>query len=326
MPKTIYLDQNKWIDIARAFYGREDGKPFLLVLDELTKRSDKGEIIIPISAVHYIETSRPKDAERRERLARFMVSLSKGYGILPFFSIREIEVQQAIARRLGIKPYANIHDIVIGKGLAYALGSEIVVESFSPDVVKELTAVIGEEATMIKMLVDSIDRGTVRSNGEENKEVLARLEDSRRRKKEELSKEMRFRLAIAEMTSGSLIPIAVTYLKKIGLDPKKFADEMISADNWISFFLDIPTMDIWINLHLLRDNDFSRPIHWNDTNDIAFLAIAVPYCDVIVVERYWAHHLQANGFDDKYHCKILTDLLQLPKLLKKELGTWANAA
>lgn len=317
MPKLIYLDQNKWIDIARAHYGRDDGKPFVPVLADLTKRVGQEEIIIPMSAIHYIETSRPEDKERRERLARFMVKLSKGYGILPFNSIRDIEVQQAIMRKLTIVPHRSIKEIVVGKRLAFALGADIAVESTDPKIVSELTSLIGEEETLIKLLVDAVDRSLAREFVEEDKSILAQLEESRRKQQEDLTKEMRLRLAIAEMASGSLNSIVVNHLMKIGVSVKSFADSMNNAEDWIAFFLDIPTMDIWINLNVLRDNDTSRPIHRNDTNDIAFLAVAVPYCDVVVTESYWAHQLKNNGFDKKYNCIILTSLLDLPDVLNQ---------
>jgi hypothetical protein len=168
---------------------------------------------------------------------------------------------------------------------------------------------------MIKLFVDAVDRATARSLVEEDKQVLVQFEESRRRQREELSAEMRLRLAIAEMARESLIPMTVDHIKKMGLDTKKFADQMKTPEDWKAFFLDIPTMDIWINLNVLRDNDTGRAIHRNDTNDIAFLSIAIPYCDIVVVEKYWAHQLTTNGFDKKYKCLVLTDLTELPRHL-----------
>jgi len=75
-------------------------------------------------------------------------------------------------------------------------------------------------------------------------------------------------------------------------------------------------MDIWINLHVLRDSDKGKAVHRNDTNDMAFLSIAVPYCDIIVTEKYWAHQLISNGYDKKYNTTILTDLTELTDMIK----------
>ena len=76
-------------------------------------------------------------------------------------------------------------------------------------------------------------------------------------------------------------------------------------------------MDIWINLHVISENELSRPIHRNDMHDIAFLAVAVPYCDVVVVEKYWAHILQTSGLDKKYGCLVINSVSDLPELLGK---------
>jgi hypothetical protein len=46
------------------------------------------------------------------------------------------------------------------------------------------------------------------------------------------------------------------------------------------------------------------------------MSIAVPYCNVIVVEKYWGHQVGATRLDAKYGAKVLTDLRELPKELK----------
>lgn len=308
MKKIIYLDQNKWIDIARAFYGRDDGERFKDILDILKTKVDIDEIILPMSIVHFIETARNINPDRAERLAKFMLSLSKKYGILPFNYIRENEVQQAIIRNLGYQPKTNIKDLVISKNIFYAFGGELKIDGLPNELEKELYTLIEDESNLVKLLVNAYSQQLSRDLRKEDEEVLGDLEESRRKLNSELSKEMRLRLYIADMAKGSLIPLAVNFLNKIGYDVKTFADQFVTPDNWKDFFLSIPTMDIWINLHLHRDNDMNRKIDRNDSDDIAFLSIAVPYCDIVVTEKYWANILNTNGYAAKHNCIILTDV------------------
>ena len=310
MSKIIYLDQNKWIDLARANYDKPGGEEFKEILRILSDKVDKEEIILPMSIVHFIETARSVNIERRERLASFMVSLSKGYGILPFNAIRETEVQQAVVKKLGLDANLNIKDLVIGKGIDFALGGEYKIEGIPDNLKKEVLSKINQEEVITSLLVNSIKNETSLEIQKEDEEVLSELEDMRKKQQEELTKEMRLRVAIADM-SRNLNPIVVGYLHKLGLDVKKFVEQFNSPDDWKSFFLDIPTMDIWINLHVLRDNDINRKIHRNDTNDIAFLSIAVPYCDIVVCEKYWAHMLNNSKLAEKYGCIVITSLNEL---------------
>jgi hypothetical protein len=315
MSKIIYLDQNKWIDIARAYYGREDGKKFKPVLDRLQAKVDSKEIIIPISAVHIIETARSVDKARRIRLANFISQLSKSYGILPYISVREQEITNAILIKLGKQPIYNIGEIAINRGMAHILGMELPKVPLLPDYEKYLIEVNQLEPFIAKMMIDFISRELVEELKNEDIDAIADYEKARHLKNEKLSKEMRLRVAIMEMAQDRIIPIIIEQLKKMSIIPRPFVDSFNDIMDWKNFFFSMPTMDIYINLHVLRDSDKGKPIHRNDTNDIAYLSIAVPYCDIVVTENYWAHQLVSNGYDRKYNTTILTDLTELLELL-----------
>jgi hypothetical protein len=308
MSKVIYLDQNKWIDLARAFYGREDGEKYKDILDIITTKVANNEIILPMSVVHFIETARSVNPDRAERLAKFMLSLSKKFGILPFNSIRENEVQQAILRKLGYTPKINIKDLVINRNIFYAVGGELKIEGLPNELEKELYTLIEDETILIKLLINAYMHQLSLDLKKEDEEVLEELEESRRKLNSELSTEMRLRLSIEDMAKGSLSRLTVNFLNNIGYDVKVFVDQFKTVEDWKDFFLGIPTMDIWINLNLNRDNDMNRKIHRNDLNDIAFLSIAVPYCDIVVTENYWANILNTKKYDNKYNCIVLTDV------------------
>ena len=315
MSKIIYLDQNKWIDIARAFYGREDGKKYQLVLQKLQEKVTLEDIIVPISAVHIIETARNEHKDRRERLANFIADLSKSYGILPYISVRQQEIENAILLKLGNTPKYNIGEIAINRGVAHMLGMELPKNVFSADYEKFLIKVNQLEKFVATMMIDFISRELVNELKQEDIDSIADYEKSRQMKNEELSKEMRLRVAIMEMAYDRLFPVIIEQLRKMGIDPKPFVDSFTDIEDWKRFFFSMPTMDIWINLHVLRDSDKGKAVHRNDTNDMTFLSIAVPYCDIVVTENYWAHHLKSNGYDKKYNTTILTDLTELTDLI-----------
>jgi len=214
MSKIIYLDQNKWIDIARAFYGREDGEKYLPILQTLQDKVNSGDIIVPISAVHIIETARNENKERRERLANFIADLSKSYGILPYISVRQQEIENAILIKLGQASKHNIAEIAINRGVAHMLGMELPENVFSADYEKFLIKVNQLEKFVATMMIDFISRELVSELRQEDIDGIADYEKSRRLKNEELSKEMRLRLAIMEMAYDRLFPVLLSNLKK----------------------------------------------------------------------------------------------------------------
>jgi hypothetical protein len=68
-------------------------------------------------------------------------------------------------------------------------------------------------------------------------------------------------------------------------------------------------------LTLYRDRQWPRKVQANDVGDIGHLALAVPYCDVVVVERFWARALQETGLAEKYRVAVCADLAELSTLL-----------
>jgi len=65
--RIIYLDQNKWIELARAVSGK--ATPELnQVLDILRESKRLGLNVFPLSLGHFIETNKRRDLESRSRL------------------------------------------------------------------------------------------------------------------------------------------------------------------------------------------------------------------------------------------------------------------
>jgi len=64
-----------------------------------------------------------------------------------------------------------------------------------------------------------------------------------------------------------------------------------------------------------RNEHWDRKIESNDATDIAFLNVAIPYCDVLVLEKYF-HNLARNSkLDKKYNTRIIKSLSDLENFL-----------
>jgi hypothetical protein len=85
----------------------------------------------------------------------------------------------------------------------------------------------------------------------------------------------------------------------------------LGPEGLIKFFEDMPTTDIMMNLRNQRNNQFEKAIEPNDLNDLSFLSVAIPYCDVVVTEKQWVDLAKRKGVDRKYNTVLLSDLAEL---------------
>jgi len=64
-----------------------------------------------------------------------------------------------------------------------------------------------------------------------------------------------------------------------------------------------------------RDENLNKKIDPHDMNDVGFLAVAIPYCNAVVTDNYWADIAKRKKLDKKYNTLILDDLLDLRQIL-----------
>ena len=81
------------------------------------------------------------------------------------------------------------------------------------------------------------------------------------------------------------------------------------------FIKSIPTAYVFHVLFDVLDQDISRPIKPNDILDIMFIAIAVPYCDVVVTERGWSKILNQKKIGEMYETKIIHRIEDLSEFI-----------
>jgi hypothetical protein len=73
---SAYLDQWVWVRLAKAALGRPKEPGDLAVFEAVRDAADAG-VALPLSATHYIETSRIADPRRRRDLAAVMAPMSR---------------------------------------------------------------------------------------------------------------------------------------------------------------------------------------------------------------------------------------------------------
>ena len=97
--------------------------------------------------------------------------------------------------------------------------------------------------------------------------------------------------------------------------------EALGESGWIEFLHDLPSRDVDLELLQLRHRNPQKSWDVNDLADVSALAIAVPYCDVVVTERLWADLVKRAKLDQKYNTVVLADLNDLADLLTPDAIT-----
>ncbi|MEA2496156.1 MAG: hypothetical protein QOJ29_4067, partial [Thermoleophilaceae bacterium] len=122
--KRIYLDQNKWIDVAAARKGLAKGEPFHDALLLLEAGTEAGHVSLPLSSAHYMETQARRHWESRRDLAATMVALSSLQTIAPLDGILPAEVDRALLQRYG-QPAFPRPLLPFGSGASHAFARDI---------------------------------------------------------------------------------------------------------------------------------------------------------------------------------------------------------
>ena len=87
------------------------------------------------------------------------------------------------------------------------------------------------------------------------------------------------------------------------------------AETLTDFIMDLPTRRVTHEMLRARHRDPGQAWTSTDLGDFGALAVAVPYCDVVVTERHWRGVLRAAHVDRLYSTVILDDVAELPELL-----------
>ncbi|MDQ6613641.1 MAG: hypothetical protein M3083_02480 [Actinomycetota bacterium] len=102
---VVYLDQNKWVQVAQAIHAPERVHlPELGPTRQLIELAAAKEVILPISSGHWIETG-PLYGHRRDHVAASMVGLSRGWIMRDPVLVRMLELVSLFkCRRSSLMP------------------------------------------------------------------------------------------------------------------------------------------------------------------------------------------------------------------------------
>ena len=322
--KVIYLDQNIWICLAQAYYGRNRNPDDAKVCKAVLKASESDKVIFPLSAVHMVETHRNNQQQRRERLIDFMIEVSKMYTIPNYEYLIYAELYRAIIKRLDpevfqemIKrldpryfqqiinyfyPAVNIKDFIIRKGISNMLANNEIKGLDNKEAFIRVCK--NEEASNVVRANRYLDYIRADNIEKWRNQVICWNEDRNRRSDAFFSK------AFVDEIVGKIVRIKhleLDFPKEV-LSPKELCS---NQNDIINFSKDVPTFDVFSELFRRRLNDYNKPLETNDFYDIASLAVAIPYCDIVVAEKKFSAIAKDAKLDKIYNTIILSSIKEL---------------
>lgn len=314
----IYLDQKDWINLARAYYNRSDGQQYKPVLKKVSEAVANKKAIFPLSFTHVIETNKRRDLESRKRLARVMAEISQGNTIAPQFQMTLSELNRAFAVRYKARiPKLNS---VFGFGIPFAFGMELVIKDTKNTPVKptkEMRQIIHDTLTNKEITTQILIGNDMKLAG-----AIVTLKENRM-KHVEAAEELRKRVRDYDVRLLKWVYIANLMLglhedlTKIlaGYGQTLDAFLKIGEDQFETFFAKVPSLDTEIELATKRNKHWDKRIDGNDVSDITSLSVAIPYCDIVVTEVFWANIVKSTALDKKYNTKVVSSLDALLPLL-----------
>jgi hypothetical protein len=315
---TVYLDQNKWIDLAKAIY-RTDANPEARDNAEKLKHAvDAGRLRCPVSEIHVMEAYRIGDRDRRLQLASVFAAFSGGWFIAGRQARVGYELDAALATLLSIPDAPNRPRFdAFAQNFLWAFGDTahlFTLMSITPERLDKISASIGPINALLSYVGfndENVRRTAVVRMKDSNAELTERIRTRRALTKCEAG-DMRFRAYSAQLFLEVQDKIEAA-LRKIG---KSSADLLALPDEKISSLIDlVPCWDIERCLAVQVEQQWARELDGNDTYDIAGLTAGIPYCDVVVTERLWTHVCNSCGIAAKYNSRVVSSVFEIALLL-----------
>lgn len=290
----VYLDQNKWIQLAQIVNGKDKSEFALKTLKEI-KASIECGYIYPLSAIHYLEFSRISNVSRRKKLGQVMWDFSKNKSLTSNENIISYEIEVALSKYF---PQIKPRDLtLIGTGMLHAFGEEeqIKLPGLSEYVDKSLLT--GAEALDIEPI--SFFCNKYRENFQSH---LSSLNEKKHQLEKNKWENWLYALALKDISK----PLSNVLIKN-NIPSDSLKD--FSADNYKDIVDSMPSRALDVHLHrqVLKNSNYNAKM--SDLEDWAGLGLAACYCDVVVCEKHFADMLRRDKF--KTSARIVTDLNEI---------------
>jgi hypothetical protein len=117
-----------------------------------------------------------------------------------------------------------------------------------------------------------------------------------------------------------IFPAVLAGLERAGLDPEWFI-ATLGKRGLLEFVDDLPTR--FVTNILRRGKHAQGQQRWESNDFIDVVALPVPsvYCDVVVTEKQWVHHLNLGGISSRFGTRLISDTSELIEVIVADSAT-----
>lgn len=326
----VYLDQNKWIDLARAATGHTQGERFTGALAAARTAAASGTASFPLDIFRHLETAKRANDRSRTDVADLIHELSRQHTLARPHALLPAEIDRALQRIFGLPKDPRSLD-AFGLGTGHITGGDVTLPPFNPsELPNSGVGLAASDLVKVESIFkDRVERELLRvgpnplkaagfdpSNSELAKRYVEHentIAASIREKK--VTGEM-FELAVRASDLGDIQPAVTEALERIDLTWAGFL-EALGPSGVVSFVDDLPTRYV---TNLMRSAKlWQNQQKWepNDLNDILALPVAVVYCDVVVTEKQWAERFRQGKVEQRFNTTLLSNVADLVDVLEE---------
>ncbi|MCK6436206.1 hypothetical protein [Rivihabitans pingtungensis] len=309
----VYLDQNKWIDLARVQAGTETSGPMAILYPELINAVRSKKVLFPLSVSHILETSKQNDPIKRCHLAETQAKLSRGFVYRSRAARLEVEISMALHRLFDIKQPDLPPNWAIAPSFLQAF--EPMDALIAPASEVERLARINAHMDPAKQYVDYMrnqdDAARRAANvkiASDTAELVSRIEARRTRLVSE-SVDMRRRAYAVELLMENQNTF-LQILDRLGLSFEQLKE---LGGRACSLIEDVPTLDVESRM-AARLEAQTGSINTNDVFDIQAFYTAIPYSSLVVAEKASISRALQAKLHEQYDVRLsrsLSDLLHV---------------
>ena len=332
--KYIFLDLNHWIRLSRVHVKGEGSKKEKQLYQLLLNSALSEEVIFPLSLVHLQEIGGSRyDRNQRLNLAKTVIAFTKENCMHPFFITSSFEASYATIKLLeekisgSMKSFAKelLDEVIdakkaypyfpIGKGISVLLGA-------TPQLVdrrtgREITEGIFYEKAhqflknpekLIELASSELMRKEYNKTIVDYEKLIRRertLSDIRKNLAKDRREDAKFTQFIYwSGISKIVLEETIKWSKLLSLDIKKAItmvlgteSEVPTRDSIYSFHKLMPSIWCYFKLERFRDRHYTRKLTPNDIFDIDSISTAIPYCDIVVCDKFYANAAREGTLD-----------------------------
>ncbi|MFJ6901848.1 hypothetical protein [Streptomyces hokutonensis] len=338
--RLVYLDLNHWISLAKAATGHRTGGLYQPALTAVRDAASSGLYVFPLSLTHYMEMAGIQDPRQRADIANVMEEVSGFTTLLTRSHIARLEVEAALDQAFATASPHIVDFDLLGHGIGHAMGMRggLHIRSDSGDVTDDARAEWPEGPAAFDQwlananahLERSVLRGPtdaevpdLKANGWDPtvaRKIAENRAERERQLAERLDNDPQYWNRLRDVVQGRYMSHEVIdMLTQALIDRGRELAEVVTNRESIRAFADsMPSADVHTTLVEAAHRNREKSWEPNDIFDIDALSIAVPYCDIVVTERYACHVLHAAHLPRGMSSEVVPKLSDLTDLLNRQ--------